>query len=343
MPTHSFVNTVAYDGTTHAGTFTTKQERFKKQNAGLDIGWRPIRMISLKTGYEFEHWNRADIDESSFTTTEHIAKAAVDVTPTDWLLGRATYTYGSRYQDNYGGDPNSGPFFYKFNYADRDRNRVDLLLQLSRWETFTPSLNFGYAYDNYHNSMFALTDDRNLSAGTGLGWTPMSRLTFSADYTYERHDTTQGSPGSNTTSTSNNNWESNSKDEFHIVGLGAIVDVIPKIFDVNLGYSVSFGYTTIKSNNTTPGSTQVIGNFDKIQNVAQTFKIVGRYRLTEKLSMRGGFAYERYNERNFAQDPMLTYMGFYDTSAAASQSVWLGATVPNYEAYITSLFMRYEF
>lgn len=345
MPIHSFVDTVAYNGNVVAGTFATKQERFTKQNAGLDLGWRPIRRVSLKTGYEYEHWNRADIDGQSFSTTEHIAKAAVDVTPLDWLLGRVTYTYGDRYLYDYGRDPRSGPSFYKFNYADRVRNRADLLLQLSRWETFTPSFNFGYAYDNYYNSNFGLTDDKNLSAGVGLGWTPISRLTLSADYTYERHDTTQRSPGSNTLPGHPNDFESKSKDEFHIVGLGAIVDVIPKIFDINLGYSVSFGYTTIKATNLNPAFTTAAGNFDKIQNVLQTFRIVGRYRLTEKLSMRGGFAYERYNERNFARDPMQTYLGFIDssTSAAASQSVYLGATVPNYEAYIVSALVRYDF
>jgi len=323
---------------------TSREERYTKQNAGLDLGWRPIRKVSLKAGYEYEHWNRGDIDGKSFSTDEHSAKAAVDVTPLDWLLGRLSYTYGIRNLDgDYGRDPLSGPNFYKFNYADRDRNRVDLLLQLSRWETFTPSFNFGYAYDNYYNSKFALTDDENLSAGVSLGWSPMSGLTLSADYTYERHDTTQASPGSATAGSSVNDFESTSKDEFHNVGLGAIVDVIPKIFDINLGYAVTFGYTTIKAQNLNPAFTTAAGNFDRIQNVLQTFRIVGRYRLTEKLSVRGGFAYERYNERNFAKDPMLAFMGNYDTSGGGILANWVGATVPNYEAYITSLFVRYDF
>jgi hypothetical protein len=90
---------------------TSRNERYTKQNAGFDLGWRPIRKVSLKAGYEYEHWNRADIDGQSFSTDEHIAKAAVDVTPLDWLLGRVTYTYGSRYQNDYAGDPLSGVGF----------------------------------------------------------------------------------------------------------------------------------------------------------------------------------------------------------------------------------------
>jgi hypothetical protein len=269
-----------------------------------------------------------------------------------------TYTYCLRYLSDYGtgsGDPTisevtgAGVGFFKFNYADRVRNRVDLLLQLSRWETFSPSVTAGYGDDNYNHSLFGLTDDKNFNAGVSLAWNPLTWLTFSGDYSYERHDTTQRVPGG-TTGGNINDYQSNSKDEFHTVGVGAVIDVIPKKFDINLSYGVTFGYTTIDSKNLNsagcppPGTAATCANpLDKIQNVLQTARIVGRYRLTEKLSFRGGFAYERYNERNFARDPMQPFLGFFDTSATGIQSVWLGATVPNYEAYIFSGFVRYDF
>lgn len=335
--------TYSASGTTFASG-TSKQEHYTKQNAGADISWRPIRQVSVKGGYEYEHWSRGDWEGKNFGTAENIAKVAVDVTPIDWFLGRVTYTYGNRQLDNeYGQDPASGPGFYKFDYADRVRNRVDLLLQFSPWETLTPSFNFGYANDNFSNSTFGLTSDENLSAGVGLGWTPLDWLTFSADYTYERHNAVQASPGSNTAGFHINDFESTSKDDFHILSLGAVIDVIPKKFDINLGYAVTFGYTTIEANNLNPGFTTRAGNFDKIQNVLQTAKVVARYRLTEALSVRGGFAYERFNERNFARDPMAPFMGAYDSSNTSIQSVWLGATTPNYESYTFAGFVRYEF
>jgi MtrB/PioB family decaheme-associated outer membrane protein len=341
-PVHSFTDTVAPDGDVLIGTtFTAPLERYTKQTAGLDIGWRPVRQVSLKAGYAYEHWSRGDVDGKNFGTAEHIGKAALDWTPTNWFLGQASYTFGYRNLYGYGVDPQagSGPGFLKFNYADRVRNRVDTLLQFSRWETFTPSLNFGYAYDNFNNSLYGLTDDTNFSAGTSLGWTPVSWLTLSGNFTYEHHDETQRSFGSG------NPFQTKSKDEYYIVNVGAIVDIVPKKFDLNLGYGVTFGYTTIDSTNllsTCAGQTCAY-RYDKLQNVLQVARVVARYRLTEKLSVRGGFAYERFNERNFAVDPMLAYMGLYDTSAASSQSVWLGATVPNYEAYIVSGVVRYQF
>ncbi len=351
-PVHDFPFGYWQAGATYASPtrMVSKQERYTRQSAGLDLGWRPFRQVSLKGGYEYEHWHRGDIDGQNFGTAENTLKASVDVTPVNWLLGRVTYAYGNRNLSNYGRDPLSGPLFYKFNYADRNRNRVDVLLQLSRWETFTPSLNFGFADDNFANSAFGLTDDRNWSAGTNLTWTPLSRLTLSADYTYERHDATQRSPGSNAALSHVNDYESTSKDEFHIFGVNATLDVIPKKLDINLGYAATIGYTTITASNLNPSFTTRAANWDRINNVLQTAKVIARYRFTENLSVRGGFAYERFNERNFARDPMQAFMGWYDlatfsttVSASGVQSVYLGANTPNYESYTIAGFVRYEF
>ncbi|MBI4839604.1 MAG: MtrB/PioB family outer membrane beta-barrel protein, partial [candidate division NC10 bacterium] len=182
--------------------------------------------------------------------------------------------------------------------------------------------------------------------GVSLGWTPLKWLTLSADYTYEYYKYTQQSryrlP---TVSNPANDWESRSKDEFHTVGLNAVLDLLPKKFDVSLGYVVTFGYTTIRNKNLGAFTTALAQAFDydKIYNVLQTVKVVARYHLTEKLQARLGYAYERYNERDFARDPMKPFMGDVDTSAAGIRSVFLGATQPNYEAHILSAFLRYEF
>ncbi|MBI4842619.1 MAG: MtrB/PioB family outer membrane beta-barrel protein, partial [candidate division NC10 bacterium] len=92
MPQHVFTGTSFPEGMGRAQTHATLQERFTKQNAGFDLGWRPIRPVSLKAGYEYEHWNRGDREARS--TDEHTGKFSVDTTPVDWFLGRVTYSYG---------------------------------------------------------------------------------------------------------------------------------------------------------------------------------------------------------------------------------------------------------
>jgi hypothetical protein len=156
-----------------------------------------------------------------------------------------------------------------------------------------------------------------------------------------------------------NTWQSKSKDDFQNVAFNATVHVIPKKFDVTLGAAVNFGYTTFQNTNPSlnVGGTTVVPSataypWDKVSNVLQIYKIIAKYNVTEQWSVRGGFAYERYTEKDWARDPMAPFMGYYDSDrptgpppiiGAATQSVWLGATQPNYESYIFSAFVRYEF
>jgi len=361
MPLHIFTGGIYVGGGTTQGSAQSKNERYTKQNTGFDLGWRPIRQVAVKAGYEYEHWNRGDIEDRSFSNSEHIGKISADVTPVDWFLGRVAYSYGDRTVDGFTFDPTSMlPQSLKYNYADRRRHRVDALLQFSPWETFTPSVNVGYALDDYPSNLFGLLKDDYFSAGVNLVWSPLKWLTLIGDYTYEHYTYNIISrylvggvfPGS-----SFNDWKSNSKDDFHNVSVDAMVDVVPKRFDVTLGYAVSFGYTTFKNSNpnlnvggVTTVPSAIAYSWDKVFNVLQTFKIVGRYRLTEKFSVRGGFAYERYTERDFGRDPMQPFMGNYDTDrpggapiTAGVQSVWLGLTQPNSEAYTLGATVRYDF
>lgn len=367
-PTHDFTNAFVSGGTTSTPSVSLN-ERYTKQNAGMDLTWRPIRMLALKGGYEYEHWSRAgygDINDAgatqtNFSNNEHIAKASADVTPVDWFLGRLTYAWGHRTLTGENPTPTAAlPNAVPYPYAERTSNRVDALLQFTPWETLTPSLSGSYAVNDYPNNDFGLTKNDYWSGGVSLGWSPRPWFTLSGDFTYEQYNWDMASrylvggvfPGSPF-----NDWTSRSKDQFYNVGLNAIVDIVPKKFGVTLGYAVSFGYTTYQNSNpnlNAGGTTNVpqalAYSWDRVQNVLQSFRFIARYLVTEKLSLRGGFAYERANERNWATDPMQPFMGNYDSDRPGGapitqgvQSVWLGATQPNYEAYILSGFVRYDF
>ena len=237
---------------------------------------------------------------------------------------------------------------------------MDALLQFSPWETVSASLTGGYAVDDYRDNLFGLTKDDYWNVGVNVDWSPVKWLTLSADYTYEQYNYDMASrylAGGVFPGFSYNNWNSTSTDEFQNIGVHATVVLIPKKLDVDLGYTIGFGYTTFNNYNpnlnqggTTAVPSATAYGWNKVENVMQTVRVIAKYRVTDKLSLRSGFAYERYNEKDWARDPMQAFMGNYDSTTPGGapvtqgvQSVWLGATRPNYEAYIFSGFVRYEF
>ena len=366
MPFHSFTNNVYDGGGTSAVSASSLNEAYTRQTAGIDLTWRPISALSLKGGYEYQHYYRVNYDDQNFSNRENIGRFSADVTPVDWFLGRLTYTYGDRTISNYTFDPTTMlPQSIKYMYAPRTRNRVDALLQFTPHETVSTSFSAAYAIDDYRDNLFGVTKDDYWNAGVNVDWSPLPWLTLSADYTYEQYNYDMASrylPGGAFPGISANNWNSTSKDEFQNFGVHATVVLIPKKFDIDLGYTVALGYTTFNNSNpnfdnTNPNPALRTANpqaiaygWNKVENVMQTVRVIAKYRVTEKLSLRSGFAYERYNEKDWARDPMQAFMGNYDSTTPNGppvtqgvQSVWLGATRPNYEAYIFSGFVRYEF
>jgi len=367
-PEHLFTNAYVSGGTTPTLS-KSLNERYTKQNVGIDLAWRPISMLNLKGGYEYLHWSRAgygDINDAGTTQTnfsnhDNIAKFSADMTPVDWFLGRLTYAWDHQTLVGENATPTAAlPNAVPYPYAERTSNRVDALFQFTPWETLTPSISGSYAVSDYPNNDFGLTKNDYWSGGASLAWSPVPSLTLTGDFTYEQYNwdmTSRYNVGGVLPGSPFNDWRSKSKDQFYNVGLNAIVDIVPKKFDITLGYAVSFGYTTFQNSNPNLNAGGVTSvpqataySWDKVQNVLQNFRFVAKYHVTEKLSLRGGFAYERANERNWATDPMQPFMGNYDSDRPGGapitqgvQSVYLGATQPNYEAYIVSGFVRYAF
>jgi hypothetical protein len=170
-----------------------------------------------------------------------------------------------------------------------------------------------------------------------------------------------------------NKWNSTEQDQYYNFGINATLTLIPKKFIITGGYNASLGYTTIQTGNPAfvptfvgpvPATATAINatafTWNQVRNIFQTARVVAKFYVTEKLSVRGGFAWEGYSEKDFARDPMQQFMGFYENvpaspvlqppfgytsslSSAGIQSVYLGATVPGYNAYVVSGYVRYDF
>ena len=137
---------------------------YMRQNADLNGRYQLNRYAALTVGVGWEGWDRNSNWEVGHTD-EAIAKVALDVTPTDWLLIRATYQPSFRRGDGYNTNAflkengNVPPGFAgsasqdyqlrKFNEADRDRQKADLMVQITPIDQLSITPSVGYKFDNY--------------------------------------------------------------------------------------------------------------------------------------------------------------------------------------------------
>jgi MtrB/PioB family decaheme-associated outer membrane protein len=369
-PVHTFTNYIYPTGTGAPQSGEGTHESYTTQNAGIDFALRPWSMLMLRAGYEWVHWDREDYGGDDFTNTTNIFKLAADFTPWDWFLARLTYSFADRSLSGHeepaatAGLPKSTIYMW----APAKTNRLDALFQFSFWENITPSLSASFSNNNFDDNQFGLLSNNYWSVGIDVSWVPAKALSLSGNFSYEKYTYEMASryntggvfPGIDA-----NNWNSKSEDQYYNVGANVIWDVIPKKFSLNLGYAGSFGTTSITTSNPnfvntgaaanqTANPQAVAYNWQQVENNRQTVTVIAKYNLTEKLSLRGGFAYEKFNTQDPARDPMAPFMGYYDkagTNPASNtvpntsgvQSVFLGSTYGNYEAYIISAFVRYEF
>jgi MtrB/PioB family decaheme-associated outer membrane protein len=362
-PEQSFTNVLSGGGDTapSTGVHTSEPLAFRKQNAGADVSWRILRQLTAKVGYEYEHWNR-DFREVA-SSNEHTFKAALDIKPIEWLLARVSYAHGVRTigADGYvplGGNATSLPQFRKFDEADRTRDKGELFLQITPIDTLTLSGSLFGQKDNYFNTTYGLQEAKAYGYSADVAWAPLERLNLYAGYAHDDYKSDEQScaiPGAGVCNPVNTFFV-HPNDSLDAVHAGFTLDVIPKRVDVSFDYRYAFG----KSKQDTAGVPGSAGGSATVpdpgnpsdvpttENTFHVFNVVVRYFLTEHWTLKLGYQYERYEEKDFTTDgigPSLAALPAGTPAPAASdvRSIILGAQHPNYEAHIGAFSVVYRF
>ncbi|MBI3076712.1 MAG: MtrB/PioB family decaheme-associated outer membrane protein [Deltaproteobacteria bacterium] len=332
---------------------------YTNHNAGLDVGWRPVSVVSVKAGYGFERFDREKRDAN--ITNEHSGKGAVDVTPIDWLLLRASYLYSQRRFDEYdhekfvgehtfpSGEPAGTlpqhPNLRKFDLANRNRNRVELLGQLTPFEPMTISATYGLGKDDFKDVGFGITSDNNWSAGLDVFYRVSPRVALFTNYTREEFKSKMRSRqrGGAAGDTAANDWASDMTDIVDTVGAGVDVGVIPERLDLTLAYSIAVATGQVRARPL--GTPTVSGftaeNYPDTKNRLHQLKAALKYHLGENLTAKLSYTFERFVNRDFQTDIMDPWMGAVDSGA--NSSIFLGARQPSYEAHFVALSLSFRF
>jgi MtrB/PioB family decaheme-associated outer membrane protein len=338
---------------------------YLKQNAELDARWRFGTPVALTGGIGWEYWDRSQSREAP-TTNEYFGKLALDVTPVDWFLGRLTWIPSSRRVSSYNTDAyvqhavveddpsdlagqGQSLSLRKYDEANRNSQRIDLMLQFTPFETLTISPIGGYRYDDYPDSTLGLQNAETWSLGIDIGWSPVPWLSFSAGYEYEYGKTHQQSRSREQTGTTifdfpDFTWTSESVDRIQTVYASLRATLIPKALEWTLGLAYQTANGQVNTSNPvkpTSGTAAQDANATAKSFPATDESLIRigtaiRYAFGKGWAATVAYAFEKFTGTNFRTDGLNPFV-------PGNTSIWLGSDARDYTAQYVTLSLSYQF
>lgn len=339
---------------------------YTRQNAEADARWRFNQAAAFTVGGGWERWDRNEHREVR-DSNEYFAKAALDVNPLDWLTARLTYKPSFRRIGDYSTfahlthtvleDITPSEFaqgqsvlLRKLDEADRNRHKVDLLVQMFPFDRLTTGLSFGYRNDDYQNSTLGLQKAEGYTIGLDLTWNPIDRLSLYAGYVHDRLEQQMRSrsrPVSGTTTFDfpDYDWVSKIGDTTDSVYGGVRLALIPRRLDWSADASYHFAYGAVNTSNpVTPTSgtpaqdaTATAKSMPATKDSLFRFDTKLRYSFAKYWFATLGYALELYQERNWRSDSLVPF------TPAFGNGLWLGNDPRDYTAHIVTATLGFRF
>jgi hypothetical protein len=338
---------------------------YVKQNADLDARWRFGQPVAATVGAGWERWDRNSHREVGISN-EYFAKAALDLTPLDWLQVRAKYVPSFRRIAGYdtfshlahvvteedlasASAASESVLLRKLDEADRNRHRFDVSVDLTPVELLTITPTGSYRFDDYINSALGLQRATTWSAGVDFTWTPLERFTIFGGYMHDRVDQRQRSRSREVVSGVtldflDFDWVSDNEDTIDTFRLGVNTTLIPKVLDwsVTASYETALGRVETK-NPIPPTSGTAAQNANATAKVFPAFRdsLVRldtslRYRFLKVWSLRFGYAFERFEKRDFRTDDLNPFV-------PGVAAIFFGNDLKSYTAHILAVTLGYRF
>jgi MtrB/PioB family decaheme-associated outer membrane protein len=339
---------VQNDRTLSLGSIIAERPAHTRHNADVDGRWRFGPMLAATVGGGWERWDRNELREVP-KSDEYYVKLALDATPLDWVATKLTYRPSFRRSDEYHPHGIQSELGRKFDQAERDRQRVDLLVQLMPSDTLGVGLTGAWSDDDYKESTLGLQEARNWSAGIDLSWTPMERVALWGGYVYESIVQKQRSrsrpvTGSTTFDFLDFDWVSESTDRINTVYLGVTATLIPAKLDWSLSasYSQASGRlhtfnpltpTSGTASQNTTATTQSVPDFDDRLLRLDTSL---RYHFWKNWTARLGYAFESFSKNDWRTEGLLPFN-------TGTSSIFLATDLKDYTAHIVALTLGLRF
>ncbi len=203
---------------------------FTRRNADAGATWRVTRVpVTLSAGYGYEAWKRSEARNVA-DLREGSPRVSADIGILDWMSLRTSYTTGRRriHGEYIQNTTTDNPLHRRFDQADRDRERTNIIATLTPIDALTMSGTWAVGHDDYPHSAYGLQSDRSNVEGGDVSWSMSDRFSVDGSITHERFLTRLRSKYRATGQLNNPtyDWVSNNRDEIHTVSGGFHVSLI---------------------------------------------------------------------------------------------------------------------
>lgn len=281
---------------------------YTRHNFDADASFTPLPFSAIRVGYGRDWTDRTHrIFER---TTEDTIRASLDSTAPSWLTLRAIVERSTRTGAGFDEAALTGigeqAAMRHYDIADRDRNRVTGLVQVSPNAIIGLSASAAVGHDDYRNSGFGLRDSKSRQYSTTVDVTPGEAVAAGLTYLYERYTALQNSrtasPGPQTTDPTRD-WATDSADKVHTTTANFDLLRLPRRSELRLSYDFTRSRATyvyvLPANTTLAAPQQLPPILNELETATADFRIA----MTDQLSIGATYWYDRYDVDDFALGP----------------------------------------
>lgn len=352
---------VRFDQVWESVVSTNVAFQYRKDKMEGKIGYRIIDPVSVGLSYAKETTQRDHREVHK--TKENTLKAITDIKPLQWLMFRGSILNARRAMEDFDIDEqvNRGeiPGMRRFDVADRTRNMGTLSAQ-AYLDSVSMAISASRRHDDFRpgkgelsgvdpitklhlpsnqRQMYGVLESRSSKGSLDLGWDATKSIGVTGFYEYEEDKSRQrsNSNGAAANQDAANDWVAQIFDRYHTAGIELDVRGIKDWIDVHLGYDFnrSMGATDLVS----VGSA-LQGNFSlpNTETTRQDIKVRTELKISKNLSFGIGYLFQKYDISDFA----VGSVPFGTGSQSGQTNIYLGDSVSNYVAHVTTVLAKYR-
>jgi MtrB/PioB family decaheme-associated outer membrane protein len=302
-----------------------------------DVSFNWLENTSFKVGYSLDSIKRKLGEEDEGKSDEGTFKASVDSNLTDWLLFRVSYQMAKRDWSLEGEKDIYAPGFNfkRYHEADRDRNGVNVLIDLLLIKNLDVTGSFMLGRDKYPQSDYGLKKDDFTIYGLDLSYSFAPSASIYGFYSRELYEGDQASrqSGAVISTDPRNDWTATLKDTVDTLGGGLTYALIKNKLSLDLSLSSSKAEGKADLFSPPGGTPDTAKNFDRKLDATtlQSLKASLRYKLRADFSVVLGYWYEQYKLEDITRNDWRVDM------LATGFAMYLGALEPGFDYHVAYL------